>query len=78
MDFAKIFSRPVLAWMPTMVTPMGHGALPIAICRYVSLAYWKEKGWKSLKTEAREGEDIQGNLTELPLINNGTLSAVPI
>lgn len=29
----KIFSRPVRAWMPTMVTPMGHGALPMAICR---------------------------------------------
>lgn len=29
----KIFSLPVLAWIPTMVTPMGHGALPIAIDR---------------------------------------------
>lgn len=29
----KIFSRPVRAWMPTMVTPMGQGALPMAICR---------------------------------------------
>ena len=24
--------------MPTMVTPIGHGALPIAISRYASLA----------------------------------------
>lgn len=29
----KIFSRPVRAWMPTMVTPMGQGAFPMAICR---------------------------------------------
>uniref|UniRef100_A0A0K8R481 Putative u5 snrnp-associated rna splicing factor n=1 Tax=Ixodes ricinus TaxID=34613 RepID=A0A0K8R481_IXORI len=33
MFWEKIFSRPVRAWMPTMVTPMGHGALPMAICR---------------------------------------------
>lgn len=31
--WAKIFSLPVRAWIPTMVTPIGHGALPIAICR---------------------------------------------
>ena len=33
-----IFSRPVLAWIPTIVTPMGQGALPIAISRYESFA----------------------------------------
>ena len=34
----EIFSRPVRAWIPTMVTPIGQGALPMAISRYASLA----------------------------------------
>lgn len=28
---AKIFSLPVRAWIPTIVTPMGQGALPMAM-----------------------------------------------
>lgn len=31
--FEKIFSLPVLAWIPTIVTPIGQGAFPIAIWR---------------------------------------------
>ena len=29
----EIFSLPVRAWIPTMVTPIGQGAFPIAISR---------------------------------------------
>lgn len=31
----KIFSRPVRAWIPTIVTPIGQGAFPIAISKYL-------------------------------------------
>ena len=35
--------------MPTMVTPIGHGALPIAISRYASLACEKTVRVKTTK-----------------------------
>ena len=33
----KMLSRAGLAWMPALVTPMGHGAFPIAISMYARL-----------------------------------------
>ena len=37
-DCENIFSLPVLACIPTIVTPMGHGAFPIDISRYTEFA----------------------------------------
>jgi len=55
---AKIFSRPVRAWIPTIVTPIGHAALPIAISRYASFAYtcyklWSSELWSSVEKLCR-------------------------
>ena len=38
-DCAPIFSRAERSWMPTDVTPIGHGALPIATPTYTSAAW---------------------------------------
>eukprot|EP00920_Eleutheroschizon_duboscqi_P002610 GHVT01006141.1.p1 GENE.GHVT01006141.1~~GHVT01006141.1.p1 ORF type:complete len:172 (+),score=33.98 GHVT01006141.1:706-1221(+) len=34
----KIFERPARSWMPTIVTPIGHAAFPIASSMYASCA----------------------------------------
>jgi len=36
----EIFSRAERSWIPTMVTPIGQGALPILKRRYESFALW--------------------------------------
>ena len=35
---APIFSRAERSWIPTIVTPMGHAALPMAMPTYASAA----------------------------------------
>jgi hypothetical protein len=41
--YLKILSLPGLAWIPAFVTPMGQGALPIAISMYRSFAVDEQK-----------------------------------
>ncbi len=43
LPYLKILSLPGLAWMPAFVTPIGQGALPIAISMYRSFAADKQK-----------------------------------